>query len=105
MKNNPVETIVGAAVIAIAGLFFFFVYSSTDISRTGGNIVNAAFENIEGISVGSDVRMSGIKVGAVVGQSLDPDTYQAKLVMSVDGTSHHEIGDVGHDQREDEKCH
>lgn len=84
MKNNLLETLVGAMVIVIAAGFFAFVYNSTDVgSGTGGYHIKAEFENIEGISVGSDIRMAGIKIGSVVSQVLDPKSYQAIVTMSV----------------------
>ncbi len=84
MKNNLVETAVGALVIAIAAGFFLYVYNTTDIGgSSGGYRINAEFENIEGISVGSDIRMAGIKIGSVVKQKLDPVNFQAIVTMSV----------------------
>lgn len=84
MKNNLLETAVGALVIAIAAGFFMFVYNATDIGTgAGGYKIKAEFENIEGISVGSDIRMAGIKVGSVVSQKLDPESFQAVVTMSV----------------------
>ncbi len=84
MKNNLVETSVGALVIAIAAGFFLYVYNTTDVGRgAGGYQINAEFENIEGISIGSDIRMAGIKIGSVVKQKLDPENFQAIVTMSV----------------------
>ena len=84
MKNNIVETVVGALVIAVAIGFFAFVYNSTDFGQRASSYqIKAEFDNIEGISVGSDVRMAGIKVGSVVHQALDPTGYQAVVTMSV----------------------
>ncbi len=84
MNNNMVETAVGALVILIAAGFFAFVYNTTDVGQgAGGYKVIAEFENVEGISVGSDIRMAGIKVGSVVDQKLDPKSYQAIITMSV----------------------
>lgn len=84
MKSNFVETAVGALVIAIAAGFFTYVYNSTDLgSGSGGYKIKAEFENIEGISVGSDIRMAGIKIGSVVKQNLDPKNFQAVVTMSV----------------------
>lgn len=37
-----------------------------------------------GVSVGTDVRVSGIKVGRVVAQELDPATWQAVVRLAVD---------------------
>ena len=84
MKNNMVETAVGALVILIAAGFFSFVYNTTDVGQgSGGYNVIAEFENVEGISIGSDIRMAGIKVGSVIDQKLDPKSYQAVITMSV----------------------
>ncbi len=85
MKNSVVETITGAVVIAIAAVFFFYVYTTTGAGRgESGYTLNADFDNVEGITVGSDVRMAGIKVGSVTNQDIDPATYQAKLSMVID---------------------
>ncbi len=85
MKNSFVETIVGAVVLAIAAGFFMFLYNSSSVGATGGIKIIAEFENIEGISVGSDIRMAGIKIGSVVEQKLDPESFQAVVTMSVAG--------------------
>ena len=85
MKNSVVETITGAIVIAIAAIFFFYVYSSTDMGKgRGGYSILAYFDNIEGISIGSDVRLAGIKVGSVADQKLDQENYQAVVTFSID---------------------
>ena len=83
MKNSFVETIVGAVVLAIAAGFFMFLYNSSSVGATSGIKIIAEFENIEGISVGSDIRMAGIKIGSVVEQKLDPESFQAVVTMSV----------------------
>src|ERR1044072_8379738 len=74
MSNNTVETLVGAIVIAIAGAFFFYVYTSTNKSvGSGGYHVSAEFDNVGTVNVGTDVRVAGIKVGTVTGQDLNPE--------------------------------
>lgn len=85
MKQTATETLIGAIVIAIAIAFFTFVYTTSGIGRgTDGYQVVAEFQNVEGISPGTDVRMSGIKVGTVVDQSLDPKTYQALVTLAIE---------------------
>ncbi|QPC44736.1 outer membrane lipid asymmetry maintenance protein MlaD [Kaustia mangrovi] len=87
MKQTVAETLIGAVVIAVAGAFFTFVYTTSGIgSGSDGYRVVAEFQNVEGVSPGTDVRMSGIKVGTVVDQSLDSDTFQALLTLSIDNT-------------------
>ncbi len=85
MQSSVVETIVGAIVIAIAAIFFTYVYTTTDLGKgRGGYNIYAAFDNIEGISVGSDIRLAGIKVGTVTEQKLDQENYQAVVTMAID---------------------
>jgi phospholipid/cholesterol/gamma-HCH transport system substrate-binding protein len=87
MKQNLMETAVGALVIAIALGFFIFMYSTTGVGKgSGGYHLTAKFKNVEGINVGSDVRMSGIKIGSVTNQSLDSKTFDAILTFAIDPT-------------------
>ncbi len=83
MQNSIVETLIGAAVIAIAGLFFFFAYSSTGAAPVSGYDVLAKFNRADGVNVGTDVRLSGIKVGTVSKLGLDQKTYSAVVTMTV----------------------
>lgn len=85
MKNSTVETLIGAGVIAIAVAFFIFAYTATGgKGATSGYRLTAEFDNAEGINVGTDVRMAGIKVGTVVAQSLNHDNFQAVITMTID---------------------
>ena len=85
MKNSTVETLIGAAVIVIAAVFFAFAYSASGAGNaTGGYRLTAEFDNAEGINVGTDVRMAGIKVGTVVAQALNYENFQALITMTID---------------------
>jgi phospholipid/cholesterol/gamma-HCH transport system substrate-binding protein len=78
------ETLLGAAVVVVAVGFFAFAAAQGGQSDTGaGYELNARFQRVNGIARGSDVRVSGVKVGVVRSVALDPDTYEAVLVMSV----------------------
>lgn len=83
MGGNLVETLIGAVVLAVAGVFLVFAYQKADLGRVDGYELKARFEKIDGISVGSDVTMSGIKIGTVIGQDLDPKSYLAVLRLSI----------------------
>jgi phospholipid/cholesterol/gamma-HCH transport system substrate-binding protein len=83
MKGNVIETVMGAVVLVVAALFLFFAYSSSQLRSVPGYQLSADFEHIDGIRDGSDVRISGIKVGSVLGTTLDPNTFLAKVQMSV----------------------
>jgi phospholipid/cholesterol/gamma-HCH transport system substrate-binding protein len=75
--NNTFETLIGAVVIAIAVVFVYYAYSRSSASEVGGYEVLARFNRVDGISVGSDVTLSGIKVGTVAQLDLDPKTFDA----------------------------
>lgn len=83
MTRNLIETVMGAVVLAVALMFLYFAYSTAQIRRLPGYEVSAAFFKVGGLNVGSDVRISGVKVGTVVERSLDPATFDAIVVMSV----------------------
>ncbi|WP_374634914.1 outer membrane lipid asymmetry maintenance protein MlaD [Ferrovibrio sp.] len=86
MSSNLVETLIGAVVLAVAGFFLAFAYSSAGMrGTTAGYELHARFNRADGLVVGGDVRMSGIKVGTITGQALDPKTYDAVITFSVDG--------------------
>jgi phospholipid/cholesterol/gamma-HCH transport system substrate-binding protein len=79
------EIVLGAIVVAIAAGFFAFAAAQAGQggARAGYDLV-ANFQRIDGVSVGADVRVSGVKVGVVKSVSLDPNTYNAHVVLSVD---------------------
>lgn len=84
MGKNLVETLMGAVVLVVAGMFLMFAYTTADIRPVRGYSLTAKFERIDGVRLGTDVKLSGIKVGSIVGQSLDPETYQAVLTLTVE---------------------
>lgn len=84
MSNNIAESIIGAIVLIVAGSFLWFAYVQSNLNVGGGYVLQARFDKIDGLNVGSDVRLGGIKVGAVVAQELDPQTFQAVVRFSVD---------------------
>ena len=85
MKNSTVETLIGAVVIAIAIAFLAFAYQSSGKGQSSGAYrISAEFDNVEGVNVGTDIRMAGIKIGTVTAQSLNPANFQAVVSMSID---------------------
>ena len=79
MRGTLVETLLGAIVLIVAGWFLYFAFQSTDISSGGGYNISVQFERIDGLTVGSDVRVAGIKVGSVASQTLDPENFAATV--------------------------
>lgn len=83
MKRNVIETVLGAVVLLVAGVFLVFAYNSADLRPVVGYKIAARFNAIDGLTVGSDVRVGGVKIGSVVEQRIDPESYQAVVVMSI----------------------
>ncbi len=84
MKNNIVETLMGAVVLLVAGFFFVFAYQNSGSQVIDSVEYSAAFDRVDGVIVGSDVRMSGVKVGTISALTIDPQTYLAKVSFTVD---------------------
>lgn len=84
MQRNIVETAMGAVVLAVAVGFAFFFHTTAQIGAKDGYEVKARFSKIDGLENGSPVKISGVKVGRVLGFSLDPDSYQAEVRLSID---------------------
>ena len=82
--RNMIETVMGAVVLVVAAMFLAFAYSHSSLRAVSGYEVLARFDRVDGVSDGTDVRISGIKIGTVIDQRLDPDRYLAVVRMSID---------------------
>jgi phospholipid/cholesterol/gamma-HCH transport system substrate-binding protein len=83
MQNNTVETLIGAVVVIVAAVFLYFTYTATSQGGVTGYDIKARFAAVDGVSVGTDVRLHGIKVGSVKELTLDPKSYMAIATMTV----------------------
>lgn len=83
MKKNLLETLMGAIVLIVAGVFLVFAYEGSQLKVEAGYGVSAKFTNATGIALGSDIRVGGIKVGVVSGMELDTETYEAIVKMQI----------------------
>lgn len=85
MTNQTTEVLVGGVVLAAAVGFFVYVAQVTGAGPAGDAAdYSASFSSVEGISVGTDVRMGGVKVGTVTSLDLNPQTFRADTVFTVD---------------------
>jgi phospholipid/cholesterol/gamma-HCH transport system substrate-binding protein len=83
MSRNLLETLLGAIVLIVAIGFLLFAYNTSQVKEDGGYELIARFDKVDGLERGSDVRISGIKVGTVLDQTLDPETYRAEVRFSL----------------------
>ena len=82
-RRNLAETLTGAIVLVVAIGFLGYAVTNTGRSTVSGYTLHARFDHIDGLTVGSDVRLAGVKVGSVTGARVDPQTYQADVSFSV----------------------
>lgn len=84
MKNNPIETAIGALVVMAAIGFLYYASNVVGLSRPSDTYdVNASFRSAEGIALGTDVRMAGVKIGTVTGMELSPTTFRAEVIVAI----------------------
>ena len=85
MSENKTEVFVGGAIVALAIFFVFYVFQTIGPSTGLGNYpIYASFRSLEGVRVGTDVRLAGVKIGAVTHIELDRGTYEAKSTLSIE---------------------
>jgi phospholipid/cholesterol/gamma-HCH transport system substrate-binding protein len=83
MEKNVLETLMGAVVIIVAATFLVFAYEGSQMHVEEGYKISGHFGDASGISLGSDVRIGGVKVGIVSDLGLDAKTYEAIVTMQI----------------------
>lgn len=84
MAYERAEIVAGAAVLAIAaGFALYAVRGSGVVSEPDSYPLTASFRSVEGVSVGTDVRLAGVKVGTVTALTLNPETFFADATISM----------------------
>lgn len=83
LKDHVAEAVAGLLVVVLALLFLTYALGRTGSAGADSYTLKARFPNSAGISVGSDVRVSGLKVGTVTAQTLDTQSYQAVVTLAV----------------------
>ena len=77
------EVMTGAAVLLVAAGFLGFAVAHSGRTTGTGYELTAKFDHIDGLNVGADVRLAGVKIGTVTNQRIDPATYLAVVTMNV----------------------
>jgi phospholipid/cholesterol/gamma-HCH transport system substrate-binding protein len=83
MANSAAETVIGAVVLVVAAGFLTYAARTADVDVGGTYELVANFRKADGVTTGGDVRISGVKVGAIREMSLNPETFQARVVVSI----------------------
>lgn len=78
-KGRKFEIIVGFFVLIVAIFFFNYVYQKSGWDKSKGYVLNAVFENADGLAEGVDVKISGVRVGKVIKTTINPETFMANV--------------------------
>jgi phospholipid/cholesterol/gamma-HCH transport system substrate-binding protein len=84
MAYERAEILAGAAVLAVALGFALYAARGAGLGGEADSYpLTASFRSVEGVSVGTDVRLAGVKVGTVSGLTLNPETYFADATITM----------------------
>ncbi|WP_435259028.1 outer membrane lipid asymmetry maintenance protein MlaD [Thioclava sp. FR2] len=84
MTSERSEILAGAAVLLVAAGFLYFASQTAGLKGASASYpVKASFRAVDGITVGSDVRLAGLKVGTITGLELNPQTYFADAEIEI----------------------
>lgn len=84
-QGSATEIVTGGIVLAAAVGFVVYAVNAASLGGGGSDTydITASFRSAEGISVGTDVRMAGVKVGSVTGLDLNNETFRADATFAI----------------------
>ncbi|MEO9682580.1 MAG: outer membrane lipid asymmetry maintenance protein MlaD [Tateyamaria sp.] len=89
MAENTSEVLVGGVVLAAAIGFAIYGAQVAGVGSGGSSDypLTASFRSLEGVNVGTDVRLAGVKIGSVTDVALNAETYRADTTVSLRSTT------------------
>lgn len=85
VHRSIIETLLGLVVFLVTIGFLAFAYHNVSLEKDyNGLKIFAVFSKVDGIATGSDVRISGVKIGKVSVLKIDPESFNAIVELSVD---------------------
>ena len=85
MRYNPVETLIGAIVLITAICFLILGMKSINENKSEGYKISLIFGSSAGLKNGDHVKISGINVGKILNLKLDLESYNAKVIVNLNG--------------------
>jgi phospholipid/cholesterol/gamma-HCH transport system substrate-binding protein len=80
-ENKAADVITGAIVLLVALAVLGLVYLRGHASS--GYEVTAKINKADGLGIGTEVRISGIKIGSITGFTLDPNNFLVTVHMNI----------------------
>lgn len=81
--GNLFETALSALVILVAVAFMVYFFDRVGTGHLGRYAMRVSLANASGLSVGTEVRVAGVKVGSVMDLSLDRGSYRAIVTIRI----------------------
>jgi len=81
-QNSSAEVLIGALVVLLAIIVAAYLYLHRSGAGSGYDI-QARLAKVDGLGVGTDVRISGIKVGNISSMTLDPNNFLVNVHMNI----------------------
>lgn len=82
-RHGTAEVLTGAVVLLVAAAFLIYAVAHSGRAATSGYTLLARFEHIDGLNVGADVRLAGVKIGSVSETRIDPQNFLAIVALTV----------------------
>ena len=85
-RNGFAEIIVGGIVVILAISFIVYSVKTTDLNKELSDsnfVLHASFTSVQGINLGSEVVLAGVKVGTVTNIELNKESFEAKITFSL----------------------
>ena len=84
MASNLSETLIGAVVVATAVGFLVYAGQVAGVSTGSDSYeLHAKFASAQGLNIGGEVQLAGVRVGTITKLELDTTTYQAVTTFTV----------------------
>jgi phospholipid/cholesterol/gamma-HCH transport system substrate-binding protein len=84
MAYERAEIVAGATILAVALGFTLYAARGAGLGGEAESYpLTASFRSVEGVSVGTDVRLAGVKVGTVTDLRLNPETFFADATITM----------------------
>jgi len=83
VKRQNREILVGAVVVFALAVFLVYAFASGKSARAG-YVLNARYDQVDGLTVGSPILLAGVKIGEVNEMRLDPASRKPIVGMLID---------------------
>ena len=78
-----IEIAVGALVLCAVVLALVLAMLGSGRRSAAGYTLHASFDHVDGLDIGSDVRVAGVTVGQVTAEQIDPRSFRADVRFTV----------------------